>query len=71
MRLPAALKTALATGAFIPQFASSPWRRPPHPGAFGGTEDFVMVPRSKGAGQLHATNMPDGKRLGALYSVKK
>ena len=26
---------------------------------------------SKGAGQLRATNMPDGRRLGALYSVRK
>jgi hypothetical protein len=30
-----------------------------------------MVSGSKAAGQLHATNMPDGERLGALYSVKK
>jgi hypothetical protein len=30
-----------------------------------------MVSGSKAAGKLHATNMPDGQRLGALYSVKK
>jgi hypothetical protein len=40
-------------------------------GAFGGTEHFIIASDSKGAGQLHATNMPDSQRLGALYSVKK
>jgi hypothetical protein len=30
-----------------------------------------MVSGSKGAGQLRATNMPEGRRLGALYSVRK
>jgi hypothetical protein len=40
-------------------------------GAFGGTEDFIIVAGSKAAGQLHTTNMPEGRWLGALYSVKK
>jgi hypothetical protein len=40
-------------------------------GAFGGTEDFIIVAVSKAAGQLHTTNMPEGRWPGALYSVKK
>ena len=40
-------------------------------GAFGETEDFITVSGSKAAGQLHATNMPDGRRLGPWYSVKR
>jgi hypothetical protein len=30
-------------------------------GAFGGTEDFIIVAGSKAAGQLHTTNMPEGR----------
>ena len=40
-------------------------------GAFGGTEDFIIGAGSKAAGPLHTTNMPEGRRLGASYSVKK
>ena len=40
-------------------------------GALGGTEDFVMVSGSKRADRCGATNMPDGPRLGTLYSVRK